>query len=80
CGMGMMSGSLRVGAAAPGSGGGIPPIVPISVVAIVALGGGLMALTRREGGTLSPREAIVITVAVAAAIIVGLSVGGSLGN
>ncbi|MHB8925832.1 MAG: urease accessory protein UreH domain-containing protein [Coriobacteriia bacterium] len=80
CGMGMMSGSLQVGAAAPGSGGGIPPIVPISVVAIVALGGGLMALTRREGGKLSPREAIVITVAVAAAIIVGLSVGGSLGN
>lgn len=79
CGMGMMSGSLQVGAAAA-SRQGMPPIVPISIVALVALFGGLLALTRREGVKLQPREIILIAVAVAAAVVVGLSIGNSLGS
>lgn len=74
CGMGMMDGLLQVGTAPAAS--GLPPAVPLAAVAIVVLGGGLWWGTRRSGTKLSPKEALVIGVAVTAAIIAGLSFGG----
>ncbi|MDO8950634.1 MAG: sulfite exporter TauE/SafE family protein [Actinomycetota bacterium] len=74
CGMGMMSGLLQVGATPATS--GVPPAVPLAGVALLLLGIGLWWNTRRAGATMSPKEALIIGVAVAAAIIAGLSVGG----
>lgn len=74
CGMGMMSGSLQVGESSGTS--GTPPAVPLAAVALVLLGAGLWWNTRRAGATMTQKEALLIGVAVAAAIIAGLSVGG----
>ena len=76
CGMGMMDGLLQVGSAPASS--GLPPAVPLSAGAIVLLSGGLWWGTRNS--KLSQKEALVIGVAVAAAIIAGLSIGGMFGN
>jgi sulfite exporter TauE/SafE len=76
CGMGMMDGLLQVGSVPASS--GLPPAVPLSAGAIVFLGAGLWWGTRRS--KLSQKEALVIGVAVAAAIIAGLSIGGMFSN
>ncbi len=75
CGMGMMSGTLQVGVAS-GTQGGMPPAVPIAGAAILLLGAGLWWNTRRSGATMSQKEALLVGVAVAAAIIAGLAIGG----
>lgn len=74
CGMGMMSGLLQVGATPTRS--GLPPAVPLAGATILLLGAGLWWDTRRAGAKMSPKEALIIGVALAAAIIAGLSVGG----
>jgi sulfite exporter TauE/SafE len=76
CGMGMMDGLLQVGTEPVSS--GLPPAVPLSAGAIVLLGSGLWWGTRNS--KLSQKEALVIGVAVAAAIIAGLSIGGMFNN
>lgn len=78
CGMGMMSGSLQVGESSGSS--GTPPAVPLAAVAIVLFGAGLWWNTRRAGATMTQKEALLIGVAIAAAIIAGLSVGGMFGR
>ncbi len=74
CGMGMMDGLLQVGSVPVRT--GLPPAVPISAAVIVVLGGGLWWSTRKSGAKLSQKEALVIGVGLAAAIIAGLAFGG----
>lgn len=78
CGMGMMDGLLIAGDASGSA--GLPPAVPLSAAAIALLGGGLWWGSRRSGSKLSRKEALVIGVAVSAAIIAGLSIGGMFTN
>jgi hypothetical protein len=82
CGMGMMSGSLVVGAAAAGAAAGatFPLAAVLAALAIVGLVVALWATSRTSGTRLNPREAIVLGVVTVAAVIAGLSLGGMLGN
>lgn len=79
CGMGMMSGSLVVGAAAGAAAGAAFPLgAVIAALAIVGLVVALWATSRTSGARLNPREAIVLGVLAVAAVIAGLSLGGML--
>jgi sulfite exporter TauE/SafE len=81
CGMGMMSGSLIVGAAAgTASGAAFPLGAVIAALAIVGLIVALWATSRTSGARLNPREVIVLVVLAVAAVIAGLSLGGMLGT
>jgi len=88
CGMGMMSGSLVVGAAVAGN-GGRPWLLPAVLAALLALGYGLYHRSRvsrvRPGsshapdGTLwgfQPFELVIGATIVVVAIVVGLASGG----
>jgi sulfite exporter TauE/SafE len=81
CGMGMMSGSLVVGAAAGSATGAAFPLAAVlAALAIVRLVVALWATSRTTGARLNPREAIVLGVVAVAAVIAGLSLGGMLGT
>jgi len=81
CGMGMMSGSLVVGAAAAASTGTAFPLAAVLAgLAIVGLVIALWATSRKSGTRLNPREAIVLGVVAVAAVVAGLSLGGMLGT
>lgn len=91
CGMGMMSGSLVVGA--PGAGGGAPgsPLLWL-LVTLAATGGALYVAKRRETAPgvsasrraqaptallgLTPVQLVLVVGGIAVAIIVGLALGG----
>jgi hypothetical protein len=79
--MGMMSGSLVVGAAAGSATGAAFPLAAVlAALAIVGLVVALWATSRTTGARLNPREAIVLGVVAVAAVIAGLSLGGMLGT
>lgn len=81
CGMGMMSGSLVVGAAAAAATGAAFPLPAVlAALAIVGLVVALWATSRTSGARLNPREAIVLGVLALAAVVAGLSLGGMLGT
>jgi sulfite exporter TauE/SafE len=89
CGMGMMSGTLVVGAAVAGAGSGLPWVLPLALAALLVAGYGFYHRRRtaaaRSGashapaGTLwgfQPFELVIGVTVIVAAIVVGLASGG----
>jgi len=83
CGMGMMSGQVRVGAAATGTAGDTSGVALVLALAGVVAAGVVLnktAATSSGGGFLglSRRELILAAVGVGVAILTGLAFGGAL--
>jgi sulfite exporter TauE/SafE len=89
CGMGMMSGSIVVGAALVGGSGGMPWLVPVALAALLAFGYGIYhrrrttkarpGASRAADGTLwgfQPFELVIGATIIVMAIIIGLASGG----
>jgi len=89
CGMGMMSGSIVVGAVLAGGSGGMPWLVPVALAALLAFGYGIYhrrrttkaqpGASRASDGTLwgfQPFELVISATIIVMAIIIGLASGG----
>lgn len=82
CGMGMMSGTLRVGAATGAAGGDTAGILLVlAVVGIVGAGAALAKTAPAANGSksflgLSAREAVLAVIGIVIAILAGLVLGG----
>jgi sulfite exporter TauE/SafE len=89
CGMGMMSGSLVVGAAVAGASSGMPWVIPVALAGFLAAGYGFYRRRRtaamRSGtahasdGTLwgfRPFELVIAATVIVMAIVIGLASGG----
>lgn len=84
CGMGMMSGQLRVGAGAGGESGPAGGVVAVLALAGAVAAGAALSRTAPRGDTtgrvlgLAPRELVLVVVGVVVAVLAGLALGGLL--
>jgi sulfite exporter TauE/SafE len=84
CGMGMMSGQLRVGAAEGGTGGDAGGIVLVLALVGVVAAGAILARTAPKSGNesrilgLNTQELVLVVIGVVIAVLAGLAFGGLL--